>query len=120
EDGRAILARSAEERKRTGEIFDGEARFLGETVRRQIIGVAPRRDLPDLKQALFDAAFEVGVDEAERDAEVGGKLTLRLSTMSLHGFQGAEHDPGIVRFVGARRLRHPNPPIRATSTAFTA
>ena len=90
-------------------------------MRRQIIGIAPRRRLADLQQALFDAALEVGVDQAERDAEIGGELALRLGAVALDRLEEPEHDPGVVGFLVARRLGHrPTLPSGANITAFTA
>ena len=78
-------------------------------MRRQIIGITPRRGLADFEKALFDAALEVCVDEAERDAEIGRELALRLRTVAFHRFEEPEHDSGIIGFFGARRLGHRQP-----------
>src|SRR5262249_19586156 len=108
---RTVFAGAAEEREGAGQIFDGQPRFLGKAVRGQIIGIAARWSLADLQQAFFDAAFEVGVNESERDAEIGRKLALRLRAAALDRFEKAKHDPGIFGVFAARRLRHP-PPLR--------
>src|SRR6516165_2734154 len=82
EHGRAILTGAAEERKRASEVFDGETRFLGKAVRCQIIGIAARRSLTDFQEAFSDAAPQIGVDQAERDPEIGRKLALRLRAVA--------------------------------------
>ena len=66
--------------------------FLGETLRRQVVGISPRRGIVDLDEALLDAAFEVGVDETKRDAEFGRDSALRTRTVRFHRTQQAEND----------------------------
>jgi hypothetical protein len=51
-------------------------------VRRQIVGIAARRSLTDFEEPLLDAALEIGVHQPERDAEIGGKLALRLRAVA--------------------------------------
>ena len=89
-------------------------------MRGQIIRKTAWRRLADLQEALFDAALEVSVDEAEGDAEVGRKLALGLGAIALDGLQEPEHNPRIIGFVAPRRLGHPLSSARATSTLFTA
>ena len=57
--------------------------FSAKPCGRQVIGVTPRRRLADLDQPLLDAAFEIGVDEPERDAELGRQAALRLAAVAL-------------------------------------
>src|SRR5262249_3787022 len=109
---RVVLLGLPEERERIGQIFDREPGLLGEPVRRQVIGVAPRRRLRDLDQPLGDAALEVGVDETERDSDLGGEPALRLSLAALDRLEQLQHDPGLLgvgRFWYARR--HAPPPL---------
>src|SRR5271155_1795814 len=88
------------------QVFDGQTGFFCKAVRRQIVGVAARRRLPDFQKTFFDAALQVGVDEAERDAEVGSELALGLGAVALDRLQEPEHDRSVIWFVLARRLRH--------------
>src|SRR5262249_39120715 len=66
-----------EEAERIGQVFDGQARFLSEALRRQIVRVATGRGLSDLNEPLLHASLEVGIDQAQGDAELGGEVTLR-------------------------------------------
>src|SRR5262249_25483239 len=116
---RTILAGATEEGEGAGEIFDGQSRLLGETVRGQIIRVTTRRGLADFDEAFLDAALQIGIDQPKRDAEIGCKLTLRLRAIAFDRFQKAEHDTGVFGFFAARSLRHPPTPSGVTSTLFT-
>jgi len=96
EDLRAFGAGLPEERKRETEILDGQPGLFGEAVRRQIIGVAPRRRLADLDEPLLDAALEVGVDEPEGDTEFGSQTPLRLAAVALDRLEQTQHDALVV------------------------
>ena len=80
EDVRAIALCLAKERKGVGERLNGQPGLLGKTLRRQVIGVAPRRRILDLDEALLDAALQVRVNKTERDAEFGRNSPLRTRT----------------------------------------
>ena len=82
--------------------------FLGKALRRQVIGIAPGRGIMDLDEALLDAAFEVGVDEAERDAEFRGNSALRTRTVRLHRTQQAENN-ALVLMLCVQQTIHPAP-----------
>ncbi len=90
-----------------GKIVDGQPRLFGKTLRREIVGIAPRRRTADLDQPLLDAALKVGVDQTERDAEFGGKQPLRLRAILLHRVEQSEHDPRAFRsfFAHATHMR---------------
>ena len=67
------------------EIARSQARFLGKTLGRQVVRIAARRRIVNLDQTLFDAALEVGVNEAKRDAKLGGDTALGALAVILNG-----------------------------------
>ena len=69
------------------------ARLLGETLRRQVVRVAPRRRFTDLQQPLLDATLQIRVDQSECDAQFGSEMALRLAAITFHGFEEIQHDP---------------------------
>jgi len=73
---------------------------------REIIGIAPCRRFADLDQTFVNTALEIGIDQAERDAEFGGKPTLRLRAAPLHRLKQAQHDPGFFGIGCLGRTRH--------------
>ena len=91
----ALLTRGAEEAERRGEILGGEATLFGEARGRQVIGVAIGGNLGDLDQPLLDAALEVGVGEAERDAEIAGDRALGERAVFLNRIEEPERDRGL-------------------------
>ena len=110
EDLRAFGAGLPKEREREAEILDRQPGFLGKAVGRQVIGVAPRRRLADLDEALLDAAFEVGVDEAKRDPEFSSQAPLRLPAVALDRLQQSQHDALAVLVLGGAR-HSPTPSV---------
>src|SRR5262245_22439911 len=60
--------RLTEEAERIGQIVDGQPRLFRKALRREVVGISARRRSAYLDQAFFDAALQVGVDKAERDA----------------------------------------------------
>src|SRR5262245_19840220 len=73
---RALGLGLTEKPERIRKILDREPRLLGKSLRRQVVRVTPRRCAANLDEPLLDATFEVGIDEAERDAEFGGEQSL--------------------------------------------
>ena len=96
EQRRAVRLGLPEEPEGIGQIFDGEPRLLGEALRGEIVDVAAGRRLVGLEQAFLDATLEVGVDEPERDPELGCEPALRLAAVAFDGIEQAQHDPGVV------------------------
>ena len=76
--------------------------LLGKPLRRQIVGIASGRRLADLDQTFFDAAFEIGIDKTESDAEFSSQEPLRLRAVLFDSIQQAQQDPGILRAFFAR------------------
>ena len=72
--------------------MNSEAGFLGKTLRRQVIGIASRRCVAHLDQALLNAALEVGVYKTKSDAKLGGHVALRARAITLHRTQQAKND----------------------------
>src|SRR5689334_7992224 len=87
EHARTITFRQTEKRKGMRQILDREPGLLGETLRCQIIGVAPRGRIMDLDQPLLDATLEVGVDKAKRYSKFRGDPALRTHAIRLDGTQ---------------------------------
>ncbi len=94
---RAIGLGLAEKSEGIWKVVDRQPGFFGKALRGEIIGVAPRRRGADLDQTRLDAAFEVGIDESERDPELGGQQPLWLRPVLLHGVEQPEHDPRAFR-----------------------
>src|SRR6185437_14118883 len=114
-----IALRHTKEREGVGQILDGETRLLGKSLRRQVIGVAPRWRALHLDQPLLDAPLEIGIDKTKRDPEIGSNTALRLRTI-IQRVEQTENDP---LFFGARAryrpIHHPSTNERLLS-AFIA
>ena len=104
----AIRTGAAKEIERDGEIFGSEPALLGKTLRRQVIGIAIERHLPDLDETLADTAAQIAVGEPERDAEIAGELALGDRAVTLDRGQKTQHDLRIASFLA--RLRHDSEP----------
>src|SRR5439155_12206862 len=81
-----------------------------EAMRREVIGVAPRRRPRDLDQPLVDAALEIGIHQAERDAEFRGEPALRLPPAPLDRLEQAQHDSIFLGFGRLGYARGHSPP----------
>lgn len=105
----ALGLRPAEEAERHRQIFDGQTGFFGEALRRQIIDVAAGRCCIDLDQPLLDASPQIGVDQAQRDAKLGGKPPLRLPAIALHRIEQIEQDALVLGPIILGSLKHEDP-----------
>jgi len=105
ERARAFGLGKAKERKRVRQVLHRQPGFLRKPLRREVIGIAARRRVLNLDEAFFHAALEVGVDKAERDAEVGGDPALRPVAIVLYGVEQPEND-ALVLTLGIQQLVH--------------
>ena len=117
----ALHPRLAKEGEQIHQIGRGQPRLFGHAARRQIIGVAPGRHLPDLDETLAEASIEIGVDQPERDAELARDRALRHGRIALDRIQHAEHD-GVVGRLAPRdpHLGSWQPPPTDRPAAITA
>lgn len=91
----AFQPRAAEEVERRRQILGGQTRLFGETLRCQVIGIAVGRYLLDLNQALLHATLQVGVGQAQRNAQLARDRTLGHGAVFIHGLKKAEGDLGL-------------------------
>ena len=110
----ALHPRAPEEGEGRGEIFGDQTALLGEARRRDVVGITPRRRLADLDPALLDAALEIGVGEADSDAQAARNRTLRDSLLALDHAQKVQRELALERSLRRAhrregRLFHPSP-----------
>src|SRR5215470_9697153 len=80
------------------EVFRGQARFLGKSARRQVIGIAPGRYLADLDQPFAHAALQISVGKAKRYSELVRHCALGDVTVTLDHVKNTENDLVLGRF----------------------
>ena len=90
-----MVAGLAEEAKGRGKVFRRQPGLFGKPLGGEVIGVAVGRDLADLDPALFDAAFEIGVGEAERDAQLVRGGALGDAAVFMNRIEQAQGDLGL-------------------------
>ena len=64
----AFGARTAEQVEGLRQEFRRQPAFFDETLGREVIGISIGRRLADFNQAFFNAALQIRVGQAERDA----------------------------------------------------
>jgi hypothetical protein len=80
----------------------GQPGLLREPARRQIVGVAPRRCLADLDQALAYRAPEIGIGQSQRDPQALREAALRLLAVRLDRDEQVEGGAGILGVVARK------------------
>src|SRR4030067_1559228 len=72
------------------EILGSEPALFGKAGGREVIEIAVGRSLADLNKAFRDTAFEIGIGQAQGDAEMAGEMALAHVLLSVYDVENLE------------------------------
>src|SRR4030067_1923459 len=72
------------------EILGSEPALFGKAGGREVIEIAVGRSLADLNNACTDTAFEIGIGQAQGDAEMAGEMALAHVLLSVYDVENLE------------------------------